>query len=103
MEIHWKSFGKNPVQRIHLEYAVQLQVRMALIKEAEHLMDYLSLVIVEVCADKGTVTIGTETPEPLYSMLQRNFDPSHSLVKDHATIKNAALEDFFRPTEALSA
>ncbi|WP_418500545.1 hypothetical protein [Flagellimonas sp.] len=102
MEIHWKSFGKNPVRRIHLEYAVQLQVRMALIKEAEHLMDYLSLIIVEVCADKGTVTINKDTPEPLYSMLQRNFDPSHSFAKGHSMIKNTALEDFFRPLEAVS-
>lgn len=101
MEIHWKSFGKNPVQRIHLEYAVQLQVRMALIKEAEHLMDYLSLVIVEVCADKGTMTIGKDTPEPLYSMLARNFDSSGSFMTDHLQEDNA-LTAYFHALAPLS-
>lgn len=76
---------------------------MALIKEAEHLMDYLSLVIVEVCPDKGTATIGKDTPEPLYSMLQRSFDPSDSFAKDHTKLKNKALGAFFRPLEPVLA
>lgn len=103
MEIHWKSFGNNPLQRIHLEYAVQLQVRMTVIKEAEHLMDYLSLVIVEVCVDNGTISIGKETPEPLYSILSRNFDPSGSFVTDHPQQEDNALAAYFQASTPLPA
>ncbi|WP_318342758.1 hypothetical protein [Flagellimonas baculiformis] len=103
MEIHWKSFGNNPLQRIHLEYAVQLQVRMTLIKEAEHLMDYLSLVIVEVCADNGTVSIGKETPEPLYSILARNFDPSGSFTTAQRQQEDNALVAYFQASSPLPA
>lgn len=47
---------------------------MVLIREAEHLMDYLFLISLEVCERKGTLAIGQDTPEPLFSILEGNRD-----------------------------
>ena len=76
---------------------------MTIIKEAEHLMDYLSLVIVEVCADKGTVSIDKETPEPLYSILSRNFDPSGFFPTDQRQEEDNALAAYFQASNPLPA
>ena len=73
MEIHWISPAPNIFQCIQIEYAIQLQVRLLLIREAEHLMDYLSLISVEVFGRQGTLAIGRETPEPLFSLLAGNL------------------------------
>jgi len=77
LEILWKHSSEpnrlGHVQRINLEYAVQLQVVRILINEAEHLMDYLSLIILEIDSRTGTVSVHDDTPEPLYSMVERNF------------------------------
>ena len=77
MKINWKSNKENnkvtPLRLLNLEYAVQLQVIKILIREVEHLLDYQSLVVVEVNPQNGAVRIDEETPEPLYSILNRNF------------------------------
>jgi len=52
-----------------LEYAARLQVVKILIKEAEHLMNYLSLVGIQIDASNGKVSVHPETPEPLYSKI----------------------------------
>ncbi|NVN17467.1 hypothetical protein GUA46_03860 [Muricauda sp. HICW] len=73
MEIIWKSLtGKTALdhkQKVDLEYAVRLQVVKIVIKEAEHLMPYLSLVAIEIDAVKGNVSVHGDTPEPLYSKI----------------------------------
>ena len=77
MKINWISTQEKnalaPLALINLEYALELQVIMILIKEAEHLMDYKSLIILDVDAKDSAVTINEETPEPLYSILERNL------------------------------
>ncbi|WP_306012388.1 MULTISPECIES: hypothetical protein [unclassified Allomuricauda] len=73
MEIIWKHTENktflNHESRINLEYAVRLQVVKILIKEAEHLMNYLSLVGIQIDASNGKVSVHPETPEPLYSKI----------------------------------
>ncbi|KAB5488293.1 MULTISPECIES: hypothetical protein [Flagellimonas] len=86
-----------------MEYALQLQVRMILIKKAEHLMDYLSLVVVEANAEEGTFCIGKDTPEPLYSILARNFDPTDSFVTSHIQEENSTLLAYFQASNPLPA
>lgn len=90
MEILWKHLsepnGLGHVQRINLEYAVQLQVVRILINEAEHLMDYLSLIVLEIDSRNGMVSVHDDTPEPLYSMVERNF-VQVSTIQEEATSK----------------
>ncbi len=85
MKINWKSTGKinqqNSLHLLNLEYAEELQVILILIREAEHLMEYRSLITVEVDPDGGQVSIDSETPEPLYSILERNFHGFDSKVE----------------------
>ena len=73
MEIIWKNVtGKTALdhkQEVDLEYAVRLQVVKIVIKEAEHLMPYLSLVAIEIDASNGNVSVHGDTPEPLYSKI----------------------------------
>ncbi|WP_421824147.1 hypothetical protein [Flagellimonas oceanensis] len=78
MQIIWKNLGgKNPLNHersINLEYAVRLQVVKILINEAEHLMDYLSLVVMEINPSNGHVSVRQETPEPLFSKISNNLE-----------------------------
>ena len=53
----------NHERKINLEYAARLQVVKILIKEAEHLMDYLSLVVIEINLSNGEVSVLEETPD----------------------------------------
>ena len=57
-----------------MEYAVRLQVVKILINEAEHLMDYLSLVVMEINPSNGHVSVHQETPEPLFSKISKNLE-----------------------------
>lgn len=74
------------MQRINLEYAVQLQVVRILINEAEHLMDYLSLIVLEIDSNNGRVSVHDDTPEPLFSMVERNFVQVNT-IQEEATSK----------------
>ncbi|WP_421813031.1 hypothetical protein [Flagellimonas sp.] len=78
MEIIWKNLKDKRAlyheRKINLEYAVRLQVVRILIKEAEHLMDYLSLVVVQIDPGNGNVSIHRDTPEPLYSKIANNLE-----------------------------
>lgn len=78
MEIIWKNLGaKNNwdhERSINLEYMVRLQVVKILIKEAEHLMDYLSLVVIEINSSDGYVSVHEDTPEPLFSKIANNLE-----------------------------
>ncbi len=78
MEIIWKNIEDkdtwNHEHSINLEYEVRLQVVKILIKEAEHLMDYLSLVVIEINSSNGYVSVHEETPEPLFSKIANNLE-----------------------------
>lgn len=78
LEIIWKNLrGKGPLNHEHsinLEYAVRLQVAKILINKAEHLMDYLSLVVMEINSLNGQVSVHEETPEPLFSKISTNLE-----------------------------
>ncbi|NDV15087.1 hypothetical protein GO009_03545 [Muricauda sp. TY007] len=78
MKIIWKNVaGKSKLSHGHivnLEYAVRLQVVRILINEAEHLMDYLSLVVIEINSSSGHVCVHKETPEPLFSKIANNLE-----------------------------
>ena len=78
MEIIWKNVtGKTALdhkQEVDLEYAVRLQVVKIVIKEAEHLMPYLSLVAIEIDASNGNVSVHGDTPEPLYSKIANKLE-----------------------------
>jgi hypothetical protein len=91
VKIVWKSSKENtkitPLRLLNLEYAVQLQVIKILIKQVEHLMDYQSLIVVEVDPQNGAVCINKETPEPLYSILQRNFHGFDSKMEKTFSIR----------------
>ena len=79
-------------RRINLEYAVRLQVVKILIKEAEHLMNYLSLVTIEINSSNGNVSVHKETPEPLYSKIAINLEqPSCKKVPDTSSPVLAAV------------
>ncbi|WP_318310465.1 hypothetical protein [Flagellimonas crocea] len=77
MEIIWKTsknkYGLGQERMVDLEYAVRLEVVKILIKKAEHLMDYLSLIVVEIDAYTGQVTVHDETPQPLFSIVSDNL------------------------------
>nr|WP_321416001.1 hypothetical protein [uncultured Allomuricauda sp.] len=77
MEIIWKSIsGKgllNEEHSIDLEYAMRLQVVKIVIKEAEHLMPYLSLVVIEIDPANGEVSVHEDTPEPLRSKITKSL------------------------------
>nr|WP_288931489.1 hypothetical protein [uncultured Allomuricauda sp.] len=78
LELIWNNLGgkgtSDHERRINLEYAVRLQVVKILIKEAEHLMDYLSLVVIEINSSNGYVSVHEETPEPLFSKIANNLE-----------------------------
>ncbi|MBO0343179.1 hypothetical protein [Flagellimonas profundi] len=78
MEIIWKTSGRkspwNHEHSIDLEYDLRLQVVRILIDEAEHLMDYLSLVVMEINLLNGHVSVNEETPEPLFSKISNNLE-----------------------------
>ena len=78
MEIIWKNLGAknncNHERSINLEYMVRLQVVKILIKEAEHLVDYLSSVVIEINSSDGCVTVHEDTPEPLFSKIASNLE-----------------------------
>ncbi|MBO0330521.1 hypothetical protein [[Muricauda] lutisoli] len=82
MEIIWKNLGrKSPLNHEHsidLEYGLRLQVVRILIDEAEHLMDYLSLVVMEINSLNGHVSVNEETPEPLFSKISNNLEQPKS-------------------------
>ena len=65
--------GLDHFQRVELEYAVRLQVVKILIGEAEHLMEYLSLVVMQINPSNGYVLVNEETPEPLFSKIKNNL------------------------------
>ena len=77
LKIIWKSLesgkGLDHFQRVELEYAVRLQVVKILIGEAEHLMEYLSLVVMQINPSNGYVLVNEETPEPLFSKIKNNL------------------------------
>jgi len=83
LEIIWKNISDKSVLnhgcRINLEYAVRLQVVRILIKEAEHLMDYLSLVVVQIDTGNGNVSVHQDTPEPLFSKITNSLEQPESL------------------------
>ena len=93
MEIIWKEIeGKGTLgheQKINLEYAVRLEVVKILIKEAEHLLDYLSLVFLDLDSSNGTVSVNSETPEPLFSKISRNL--SQFQVKENQNFPSSHL------------
>ncbi|MDF0715234.1 hypothetical protein PY092_03645 [Muricauda sp. 334s03] len=93
MEIIWKNIeGKstlNHERSINLEYAVRLQVVKILINEAEHLMDYLSLVVMEINPSNGHVSVHQETPEPLFSKISNNLEQPKT--KENAKISSPLL------------
>ncbi len=70
LKIIWKSLGNdkalNHLRWGELEYAVRLQVVKILSCDAEHLMDYLSLVVIQIDPSNGHVLVGEETPEPIF-------------------------------------
>ncbi|MEZ4809416.1 MAG: hypothetical protein R2819_03575 [Allomuricauda sp.] len=84
MKINWKYITSKDVsnlrQVIDLEYALRLQVIKILIQEAEHLLDYLSLVVMEVDMNEHSIRVGDETPEPLYTLIQRNSDQFEEIM-----------------------
>ena len=79
MEIIWNisegKNGQNPIDNIELEYHLRLQVVKAIITQAEHLMDYLHLIVLEVKPDTGSVSVHEDTPQPLFSIVQNNLEP----------------------------
>ncbi|GLU43638.1 hypothetical protein [Allomuricauda sp. NBRC 101325] len=93
VEIIWKpSTSKQRltfVQTLDLEYAVRLQVIKILIAEAEHLMDYLSLVTIEIDSKNGFVSVHDDTPEPLLSKIANNL--VQPIQKTAPKIQNKAL------------
>lgn len=95
MEIRWMSLDADPLLRIDLEYRAQLQIRMCLIREAEHLMDYLSLVVVELCPKTGTIALGGDTPEPLLSILDGTIGPIHFTNTDPTPIEEGPFGRLF--------
>ena len=78
LELIWNNLGGKGTldheRRINLEYAVRLQVVKILIKEAEHLMNYLSLVVIEINSSNGHVSVHKETPEPLFSKIANKLE-----------------------------
>jgi len=82
----------NQERSINLEYAVRLQVVKILIKEAEHLMDYLSLIVVQIDAYNGNVSIHQDTPEPLFSKIANGLEqPAPLKVSKHPSSLLAAV------------
>nr|WP_297787287.1 hypothetical protein [uncultured Allomuricauda sp.] len=83
MKIIWNnSAGENPLNHadgINIEYAVRLQVVKILINEAEHLIDYLSLVEIEINPSNGHVLVHEGTPEPLFSIIANNLKQPKAL------------------------
>ena len=74
---------------------MELQVILILIREAEHLMKYRSLIVVEVDPSGGQVAIDGETPEPLYSILERNFHGFDSKLEKSLSIHEKTVQPSF--------
>lgn len=99
MKINWKSTEEidelNSLRLLNLEYAVELQVILILIREAEHLMEYRSLITVEVDPNNGEVCIDGDTPEPLYSILERNFHGFDTKLEKSLSIHKKTVQPSF--------
>jgi hypothetical protein len=74
---------------------VELQVILILIREAEHLMEYCNLITVEVNSNNGQVSINDDTPEPLYSILERNFDGFNSKLEKSLSLDEKTVQPSF--------
>ncbi|MBO0321642.1 hypothetical protein J0X14_04990 [Muricauda sp. CAU 1633] len=99
MNINWKSTEEinkpNSLHLLNLEYAVELQVILILIREAEHLMEYRFLITVEVNPNNGQVSINEDTPEPLYSILERNFHGFDTKLEKSLSIHKKTVQPSF--------
>lgn len=86
MNIHWSPSdikkSEHIAELLLLEYGVRQFLTTALIKEAEHLLDYMEFISLELQTDLRTITVSKETPEPFYSLLKRqlqSFETSAAL------------------------
>ncbi len=99
MKINWKPTEEinrlNYLYLLNLEYAVELQVILILIREDEHLMKYRSLITVEVDPNNGQVSINDDTPEPLYSILERNLQGFDSKLEKSLSIHEKTAQPSF--------
>jgi hypothetical protein len=77
MHIHWKPGNIKKSERIAelllLEYRVRQFLTTALIKDAEHLLDYMEFISLDLETDQKCITVSRETPEPFYSLLNKQL------------------------------
>ncbi|WP_157832807.1 hypothetical protein [Croceivirga radicis] len=73
MKIIWDSseLKLDDYSRLNIEYALNLEVTLVLIKNAEHFLDYKSLITLQI--KNGHVLIDAETPQPIAKKLKNNL------------------------------
>ena len=88
MKINWLFGGTRKIEhdnlRVNTEYGLELKVRLVLIREAEHLLEHLDLIVLNLEPTTGNVQIDPSTPEPLFSVLSQNL---HLLTMSAAKVK----------------
>lgn len=66
--------SQRELYRINLEYSLQLQIRLIIIREDEELLDDLDAVVLIVNPGTGKVQVDKNTPEPLYTLLSQKVN-----------------------------
>lgn len=77
MNIQWSPSiikkSEQLAELIQIEYRVRQFLTTALIKDAEHLLDYMEFIALDFETDQKCITVSKETPEPFYSLLNRQL------------------------------
>jgi hypothetical protein len=73
MHIIWDTseLKLDDYSRLNIEYALNLEITLILIKNAEHFLDYKSLITLQI--KNGYIFIDAETPQPIAKKLKNNL------------------------------
>lgn len=66
--------SQRELSRVNVEYSLQLQTRLFIIREHENLIDDLDSVVLIVNLKTGKVQVDEKTPEPLFTLLSKNLN-----------------------------
>lgn len=78
MQINWiqntRECSANLAEIIQTEYRFRNQLLLFLIRDAEHLVDYIGNISIDYHIHSGFFSISKNTPEPFYSLLGPEID-----------------------------
>lgn len=78
VQIHWIQDStkrcSNTYEIIQLEYKLQNHLVLFIIREAEHLIDYINNISVNFHVDTHSFSLSMDTPEPFFSLVRPQIE-----------------------------